>query len=221
MKLSKQVRLLVAADGLSASGKTTGAKLISRKYGLSFLSSGLLYRYISFRLLTKKNSANELSFIKKQANKITAKKLNDNKLFDPRVTQFSAIIAKSKKIRKLLRKYQKKFAKHRLVCIEGRDIGSIICPNADIKFFFKCSLKIRARRRWDEFRKKNRKISLKEVKKALKQRDSLDIHRKESPLKQVKDSILIDTSKLNKKQMLDKLSKVVEKKLKNKYGNFS
>lgn len=221
MKLSKRFRLLIAADGLSASGKTTGAKLISRKYGLNFLSSGLLYRYISFRLLAKKNVKNKLSFIKKEANKITAKKLCDNRLFDPKVTQFSAIIAKSKKIRRFLRKYQKKFARQKLVCIEGRDIGSVICPNADIKFFFKCSLNIRSKRRWDEFRKKNRKISLKEVKKALKQRDSLDIHRKESPLKQVKDSILIDTSNLNKKQMLYKLSKVVEKKLKKKYGNFS
>ena len=127
-------------------------------------------------------------------------------------------IAKSKKIRVLLKKYQKNFAKKNHVCIEGRDIGSVICPNADIKLFFKCNFRVRAKRRWNEYKKNNSKITLAEVKKALIIRDYSDINRKHSPLRVSKDSIVIDTSKLSKKQMLSKISKIVESKLLLKYG---
>ena len=114
--------------------------------------------------------------------------------------------------------FLKNFAKKNHVCIEGRDIGSVICPNADIKLFFKCNLEVRAKRRWNEYKKNNSKITLGEVKKALKIRDYSDINRKHSPLRISKDSIVIDTSKLSKKQTLDKISNIIEKKLLLKYG---
>ena len=122
--------------GGAASGKTTGAKLISKKYGLNLLSSGLLYRYVSYKLLAKKNNKNNISYLKSITKNITPNKLKNNKLYNPQVTQYASIIAKSKNIRNLLKKYQRKFSKRRLVCIEGRDIGSVICPNADIKLFW-------------------------------------------------------------------------------------
>ena len=218
MKLKKTIKLLIACDGGAASGKTTAAKLISQKYNLHLLSSGLLYRYLSYKLLSKKKLLNENVYIKKISKNITLNKLKNNKLFDQNVTHYSYKIAKSKKIRILLKKYQKNFAKRNHVCIEGRDIGSVICPNADIKLFFKCNLRVRANRRWNEYRKNNSKITLSEVKKALKIRDYSDINRKHSPLRISKDSIVIDTSKLSKKQMLSKISKIVNKKLILKYG---
>ena len=137
LKLNIKVRLVIACDGGAASGKTTAAKLISKKYNLNFLSSGLLYRYIAYKLLSKKNLINKDYYIKKISQKITLNKLKSNKLFLQNVTQYSSRIAKSKKIRVLLKKFQKKFSKQRLVCIEGRDIGSIICPQADIKLYFR------------------------------------------------------------------------------------
>jgi len=218
LKLKKTIKLLIACDGGAASGKTTAAKLISQKYNLHLLSSGLLYRYLSYKLLSKKKLLNENVYIKKISKNITLNKLKNNKLFDQNVTHYSYKIAKSKKIRILLKKYQKNFAKRNHVCIEGRDIGSVICPNADIKLFFKCNLRVRANRRWNEYRKNNSKITLSEVKKALKIRDYSDINRKHSPLRISKDSIVIDTSKLSKKQMLSKISRVVNKKLILKYG---
>ena len=213
MKLRNEIKLLVAADGAAASGKTSAAKQLSKKYGLHFLSSGLLYRYFAYKLLSKKNLKNRNLYLKQISKTITLNKLKNKKLFNYNVTKFSSIIAKSKKIRMLLRKYQKNFAKKNHVCIEGRDIGSVICPKADVKLFFKCSLNIRAKRRWNEYKKINPEITLASVKKALKLRDSLDINRKHSPLRILKDSIVIDTSKLTKKGVLNKVSKVVEKKL--------
>ena len=218
MRLKRKVKLLIACDGGAASGKTTAAKLISKKYNLHFLSSGLLYRYISYKLLLKKKSLNKNAYIKKISKNITLNKLKNKKLFNQNVTQYASQIAKSKKIRILLKKYQKNFAKQKHVCIEGRDIGSVICPGADIKLFFKCNLKIRAKRRWSEYKKNNSKITLRGVKKALKLRDYSDINRKHSPLRISKDSIVIDTSKLNRKQTLGKISNIIEKKLLLKYG---
>ena len=218
MKLKKKIKLLIACDGGAASGKTTAAKLISKKYNLHLLSSGLLYRYISYKLLSKKKLFNKNVYIKKISKNITLAKLKNNKLFSQSVTQLASKIAKSKKIRIMLKKYQRNFAKQNHVCIEGRDICNVICPNADIKLFFKCNLKVRAKRRWSEYRKSNFKITLSEVEKTLKTRDYSDINRKHSPLRVSKDSIVIDTSKLTKKFMLSKISKIVEKKLVLKYG---
>jgi len=218
LKLNKKIKLLVACDGGAASGKTTAAKLLSKKFNLNFLSSGLLYRYMSYKLLLNKNLSNKNNYIKKISKNISLNKLNNKKLYRQDVTKYSSEIAKSKKIRDLLKKFQKKFSKKNHVCIEGRDIGNVICPNADIKLFFKCKLQVRAKRRWNEYKKNNPKISLAEVQKALKIRDYLDTNRKYSPLRISKDSIVIDTSKLTKKQVLKKISYIVEKKLLLKYG---
>ena len=103
MKLNKKVRLVIACDGGAASGKTTAAKLISKKYNLNFLSSGLLYRYIAYKLLSKKNLINKDYYIKKISQKITLNKLKSNKLYLQNVTQYSSRIAKSKKIRVILK----------------------------------------------------------------------------------------------------------------------
>ena len=218
MKLKKKIKLLIACDGAAGSGKTTAAKLISKKYGLDFLSSGLLYRYLSLRLIKSKKNIKNTKYINKISRVISLEKLKNKKLYNHNVTEYASIIAKSKKIRSKLKKYQKNFAKRKHVCIEGRDIGTVICPKADIKFFFKCSLNVRAKRRWNEYKKNNSLITLKEVKKALKTRDYLDINRKHSPLRIAKDSIVIDSSKLTKKQTMVKISNIIEKKLLLKYG---
>ena len=128
MKLKKQIKLLVAADGGAASGKTTAAKLLSKKYNLKFLSSGLLYRYMGYTLLKNKSYTKKTIDLKKISENITLKKLKNKKLFDYKITEYTSKIAKVKKIRILLRSYQKRFAKQNHVCIEGRDIGSVICP---------------------------------------------------------------------------------------------
>ena len=218
MKLKNNIRLLIAADGGAGSGKTTGSKLIAKKYGLKFLTSGLLYRYIAFNLLEKKKKESNSFFVKKIAKKITLKKLKSRKLYGAKVTEYASQIAKIKKIRNILKKYQKNFAKNRLCIIEGRDIGTVIIPKADLKLFFKCSLNVKARRRFKEYRKIDKNISFNEVKKAIKLRDLHDTKRKISPLKLAKDAVIVDTSKVSKKQMLRMLSKILEKKLKKKYG---
>ena len=209
----------ISCDGGAATGKSTGAKMISKKFKLKFLSSGLLYRYASF-LIIKHRPKNKINFIKKKFLNLSVKKLDEVHLHSPRVSEYSSIIAKQAKIRKILKKYQVNFSKkYKNCCIEGRDISTKILPKSDVKFFFICTLKTAAKRRHKELIKKDPKIKLKDVKKALRIRNISDTKRKNSPLLKHRDSIEIDTGKLDKQAMLSKMSKFIERVIKEKYGN--
>ena len=183
------------------------------------MSSGLLYRYASYQIL-KFKPKNKIYFLKKIFKNLNYKKIDNLNLHSSKISEHTSIIAKEKKIRLILKSFQKKFSKKfNKVCIEGRDIGTVILPQADIKFFFRCRLNIAASRRFKELKKKNKKIKLKDVKKALRIRNNQDIKRKNSPLLKHRDAIEIDTGKLNKQAMLKKMTKHVDEFLKRKYGN--
>ena len=208
--------LQISCDGGAATGKSTGAKMISKKYKLKFLSSGLLYRYASFLIIENKPD-NIIKFIKKKFQKLNYKSLNKINLYSSEVTEYSAIIAKKNSIRNILKKFQKDFAKkNKRCCIEGRDISTKILPKSDLKFFFECNINVAAKRRYKELIKKNPQIKIKDVKKALRIRNLADTKRKNSPLLKHRDSIEIDTGKLNKQAMLSKMSKYLEKVVKHK-----
>ena len=215
----KNKSIQISCDGGAATGKSTGAKMISKKYKLKFLSSGLLYRYAGYCIL-KYKPKNKLFFLKNIFKKLNYKKLEKINLHTPSVSKYSSIIAKDIKIRAILKKFQLSFSKkYKNCCIEGRDISTKILPNSDVKFFFICSLSIASKRRYKEIKKFDRKIKLNEVKKALSKRNILDTKRKYSPLLKHRNSIEIDTGKLNKQAMLKKMSEYIDKALKNKYGH--
>ena len=215
----KNKNIQISCDGGAATGKSTGAKMIARKYKLKFLSSGLLYRYASY-LLIKNDPKNKITFLEKKFKNLNYDNLGKLNLHTLKISEYSAIIAKKKAIREILKKFQIKFSKkYKNCCIEGRDISTKILPNSDLKFFFKCDLNIAANRRYKELKKANSDINLVKVKKALRIRNILDTKRKNSPLLKHRDSVEIDTGKLDKKAMLNKMSKYVDKVIKKKYGN--
>ena len=217
MKLKKNNRrLIIAIDGLGGSGKSLGAKLIAKKYKLRLLNSGLCYRFASF-LLLKYKPKNKIFFLKKKFKNLNYRSLNNLNLHTQEISNFTAQIAKQKKIRLIIKSFQKKFSnKYQKIAIEGRDSASKILnknPRYDISFFFKCNLNTAAFRRWKDLKTLNRQITLQEVKESLKKRNDLDIKRRFSPLIQSKDSIIIRTDILSKKEMVVKMSKEIEKKL--------
>ena len=219
--MRKYKNLQVSCDGGAATGKSTGAKLISKKYKLKFLSSGLLYRYASY-LLLKDKPIDKITYLKKKISKLNYKKLGKINLHTQKISEYSASIAKIGKIRNILKKFQINFAKKNPnCCIEGRDISTKILPNSDIKFFFKCSLNIASQRRFKDLKKNNSNIKINDVKKALRIRNISDMKRKNSPLLKHVDSIEIDTGKLNKLSMVKKMSEHIERMLKIKYGNWT
>jgi len=207
----KSKYLQISCDGGAATGKSTGAKMISKKYNLKFLSSGLLYRYASY-LILKKKPKNRINFLKNKFKNFNYKKLYKLNLHSQKISESSAKIAKINKIRNILKKYQLDFAKkYKNCCVEGRDISTKILPNSDVKFFFICNLDIASKRRYKELKKDNPYLKLKDVKKALRIRNISDIKRKNSPLLKHRDSVVIDTGKLSKQAMLKKMSKYLER----------
>ena len=210
--------LRIACDGESSSGKSTAAKLISKKYKLYCMNSGLLFRYASF-LMIKDKPKNQINYIKKKVKNLNYNLLVNRNLHSQEISNHVAIIAKQKKIREIIRFFQKKILKkHNQICCEGRDQASVILkknPRYDVAFYFKCNLKTASIRRWHDLKKK---IPLKEVKKSLRIRTMLDKKRRHNPLKKMPDAVLIRTDILNKKAMIDKMSKEINKKLFLKYG---
>jgi len=205
--VKKLKKLIIACDGESGSGKSTAAKLISKKYNLLLINSGLLYRYAS-KLILKNNPKKVTSYIDKKFNKISYKYISKQNLHSEQISNHVAYLAKDKKIRKIINNFQKKIIKsNNRICVEGRDIASKILaknPKYDLAFYFKCSASIASYRRWLDLKKK---VSLKNVKKSLSKRTLMDKKRKNSPLIQVNDAILIRTDKLSKKKVLSKMSK--------------
>ena len=219
LKLKKLKIFQVSVDGSASSGKSTGAKLISKKYGLSFLSSGLLYRYASYRIL-KDKPKNQIYFLKKIFKNLNYKNLNKIDLHNATISENTSKIARIKKIRDILKIYQVNFSKkNKRCCIEGRDISTKILPNSDVKFYFTCELNKAAKRRFKELKKKDKLIKLEEVKKSLKVRNLTDKKRKHSPLLKHTDALEIDTGKLDIPGMVRKMSLAINKKIKFKYGN--
>ena len=209
--MTKFNKLIIACDGESASGKSTAAKLISKKYNLLLINSGLIYRFAS-KLIIIHKPKNIILFLKKKFRNISYKKLTRQNLHSEQISNHVAILAKNKKIREIVNKFQKKLIKsNKKICVEGRDIASKILikdPKYDFAFYFKCNLKTASYRRWLDIKKK---VSLKDVKKSLSKRTQMDKKRKNSPLIKVKDAILIRTDKLSKKQVVNKMSKYIEK----------
>ena len=204
--MKKLKKLIIACDGESASGKSTAAKLISKKYNLLLINSGLLYRYAS-KLVIKHKPKNEVIFLKDQFKKITYKKISKQNLHSEKISNHVAILAKNKKIRDIINQLQISIIKNNnRICVEGRDIASKILsknPKYDLAFYFKCSLDVASYRRWLDLKKS---VPLNEVKKSLRMRTKTDKNRKHSPLVRVKDSILIRSDKLSKKLVLKKMS---------------
>ena len=209
--MKKLNKLIIACDGESASGKSTAAKLISKKYDLLLINSGLLYRYGS-KLIIKHKPKNYISFLKRKFSKISYKTLVKQNLHSEQISNHVAILAKNKKVREIINVFQKKIIKNnKRICVEGRDIASKILaktPKYDLAFYFKCNLDVASYRRWLDLKKK---VPLKEVKQSLYKRTRMDKKRKNSPLIKVKDAILIRTDKLSKKDVLSKMSKYIER----------
>ena len=209
----------ISIDSPAAAGAGTQAKLIAKHYSLLALDTGKCYRFIANIKLTEPTKFNYL-YLKKKMKKLRIKDLQNKKLLSDKVATVASVIAKDKKIRKLVHSFQLKCAynppkKYKGSVLDGRDINSVIVPDADVKLFISASLKVRAKRRYKELKAKNNKISYQEVIKNIKKRDKSDINRKISPLKKTKESILINTSNLSISTCFLKIKKIIDRKINN------
>ena len=218
MKRRKNI-ITVAIDSPAAAGAGTQAKLISKYYNLFYLDTGKIYRYIG-KLKINKKIKFSYRLVKNKIKVLNLNSLKDKSLLSNNVAQSASKIAKDKKIRNIVHKFQQECAynppmKYDGSVLDGRDIITVQMKDAMFKFYISASINVRAKRRFEEYKKLNLDISYKEVLKSLTKRDKLDKERKYGPLKKTKDSILINTTKLSKKACFKKIKAIMDRKLKN------
>ena len=218
MSSIKTLPLRIACDGESASGKSLAAKLISKKYKLFCMNSGLLFRYASL-LIIKRKPKKIIPFLRKKFINLNYKKISKLNLHTHEISAYVAMLAKQKKVRTIVREVQQAIIKkHSRIVVEGRDTQTSILIKKfryTVAFYFVCKLSVASYRRWRDLKKK---IPLKIVKKQLALRTTIDKKRRFNALKKSPDALVIRTHLLSKKQMIEKMTKEINRKLLLKYG---
>ena len=216
--LKRKNILKIAIDSPAAAGAGTLAKSISKHYNLFYLDTGKIYRFIAYLKLKYPKKFNN-KFIKTKIKSLKTRDLTNKNLLSNEVGVEASIIAKTKSIRKMVHTFQVKLAynppkRFKGSCLDGRDITYNIVPDADFKFFITANIKIRALRRYKELKSLEKEITYKEVLKSIEKRDKSDLNRKFAPLKKTKDSLLINTTNLNKRSCFLKIKKIIDRNLK-------
>jgi len=219
---------IVAIDGTAGSGKSTTARGAAKILKFYYLNTGAMYRAVTYKIIKEDIDINNMKELQELLNRTTIEfKLsrtgkssilldnNDVTRFirSPKVDAMVSQVSAIPEVRQKMVKEQRRIAQDRNIVVEGRDIGSVVFPNADLKFFLDCSLEKRASRRKKELDKKGNKIGSKIVENNLAERDQIDSTRKVSPLKQMPDAIYLDTSDLTIEQEIDFVVKTVKEKL--------
>ena len=201
--------LVIAIDGTAASGKGTISKKIAQNYSVPHLDTGLLYRFVGYKVLKgfdPVSAADQLNFFELEALDLKTLK----------VSNAASEVAKNPSVRAKLLEFQRSFASQPGgAVLDGRDIGTVICPNADIKFFISASAEIRAERRYKELLSLGHSILFNKVLKEIEERDERDSNRKQSPMVPAVDATKIDTSDMTIKEVYELVSRIIDAKLEN------
>jgi cytidylate kinase len=226
--MNKKVRRYrVAIDGHSSSGKSTIARSVAAILGYKYIDTGAMYRAITFKIISCNISAGDIEGIKNllantsidfyvEGNKnfILLDGMNvENEIRNLKISEMVSEISAIAEVREFLVKKQQELGKGQGVVMDGRDIGTVVMPDADFKFFVTASLNIRAERRQKELEEKSReKVDFEDILSNLKKRDEIDSSRKHSPLKIAEDAFIIDTSNLTADQQLKLIIDIIENK---------
>lgn len=203
--------MIIAIDGPAGAGKGTIASRLGDQFGLPVLDTGKLYRLVALEALERGVHALDEPALEQIALSLNVSRLEDPKLASAAVANVTPLVAQSQRVRTALRSLQSTFA-HRPggAILDGRDIGTTVCPDADVKLFITASLDVRASRRLREFRSSGEKVSLATVRRQIAERDERDISRADSPLRQATDAHLLDTTDLSIEAAVEAARRIVE-----------
>jgi cytidylate kinase len=228
-----ETKINIAIDGYSSSGKSSLARAISKEFEMKYIDTGAMYRSITYLLL--KNSIDSSNF--KESEKKIEEIINncnieynynfkknfsetilngnrcDEHIRKNYVSEFVSIVSKSKKVRDFMIAKQKKIASNKNVVMDGRDIGTVVIYDAEIKFFIEADLHIRAKRRFDQAQDES--LTIKKVIENLNFRDNEDMLRENSPLKKAKDSIVLNNTNINFEELKNQAFDIIRKKNEN------
>jgi len=217
-------RAVITIDGPAGAGKTSIAKIVSRKLGYNYIDTGAMYRAISWKAFRKKIDLKAKKDLIKMVKdtKIELKNRAEmvrvyldgkdvtNKIRSKRLAEGASILATIPEVRKELMKIQRRLGSSGGIVMEGRDIGTVVFPQADYKFYLDASIKERALRRYRELKAKGEEGELAELEKAIRSRDKRDRTRRVAPLKIAPDAIVIDSTDMSKKEVVDFILKRIQ-----------
>lgn len=226
-------KITIALDGFSSTGKSTMAKQLAKKLEYIYVDSGAMYRAVTLYAIQQDIISNNKFDKQKLISGLTNIKLEfkfnsdlgygeiylndvnvENEIRSLGVSNYVSKIAEVSEVRQKLVKHQQLIGANKGVVMDGRDIGTVVFPNAELKFFIIASANIRAKRRYDELIKKGDKVSFEEILKNVQERDHIDSTREDSPLIKANDAIEIDNSNLSLQEQFDKIYKITLEKIK-------
>lgn len=202
--------MIITIDGPGGTGKSTTAQLLAKRLGYYHLNSGTLYRWITFNALQQHLNLNDSDVLLTLAKKLDYNNIDYNVLMEQSVSDNVAKIASIPAIRAEIVEIQRNYAKGKDIVVEGRDIGTVVFPDADYKFYFTASLEIRAKRRYAQMQKDGLEADYNSVLESIASRDRQDIEREHSPLRKAEDAIAIDTDNLTVEQGIDIILKEIQ-----------
>ncbi|QQS27769.1 MAG: (d)CMP kinase [Sphingobacteriales bacterium] len=222
-------KINIAVDGYASCGKSTLARDLASKLGYIFIDSGAMYRAVTYYFLTHQTDLTQQSQIEEALSHIkvsfqshpTSNQLQtylnsqnvEVQIRDKEVSEFVSQVSSLEAVRKFLVRQQQEIGKNKGVVMDGRDIGTVVFPDAELKLFVTADIEVRTQRRYSELKSKGIEISLDEVKENLQTRDLIDTTRAINPLRQAEDAIMLDTSKLTREEQLFEALKLLAQKL--------
>ena len=215
--------MIIAIDGPAGSGKSTIAKLVAKDMGLVYLDTGAMYRIVTLKALNEgilgNDGLNELEKIKKLLDNLNIDIRENGFYLDdvdvseeirkPVVSENVSDVAAIREVREKMVDLQRKFSESKNVILDGRDIGTVVFPNADLKIFLVADAKERAKRRYKELVEKGENVEIEEIYENILKRDKIDSTRKESPLKKAEDAIEVDTTSKNIEEVKDEILRMI------------
>lgn len=218
--------MIIAIDGPAGAGKSTVARLLAHKLGFLYIDTGAMYRALTLKAIRRKNDIKNTKLLIQIAvnTKIDLMNNRDGSLKikldgqdvtrlirQPRITKLVSNIAKIKGIRKVMSGLQRRLGRRESSVLEGRDIGTVVFPNADKKFYIDAKFKERVKRRYKELKGLGQSVTLKDVEKDLRNRDIIDSTRKFAPLKKAVDAIYIDTTDMTIQEVVNEVLKIIQR----------
>ena len=219
--------MIIAIDGPAGSGKSTIARLIAKDKRLIYLDTGAMYRLVTLKALNKgilgNNDLNYLEEIKKLLDNLNIDIKENGFYLDnvdvseeirkPIVSENVSDVASIREVREKMVDLQRKFSESKNVILDGRDIGTVVFPNADLKIFLIADAKERAKRRYKELVEKGENVEIEEIYENILKRDKIDSTRKESPLKKAEDAIEVDTTSKNIEEVKNEILRMINENI--------
>ena len=227
VETSKEKKLTIAIDGPSGAGKSTVAKSLAKRLGYVYIDTGAMYRSVALRAKEKGISPEDKLALSQLASSLRITFITDGEqthvlcdgkdvteaIRTPEISRLASTISKQKELREVLVQMQREMGREGGVILEGRDIGTVVFPDAEVKFYLDAVGDERVKRRYHEMIEKGMKVDFKETQEELMQRDHHDMHRDHSPLKKAEDAMFIDTTHWSVKEVVAKMVRIIKERI--------